>query len=194
MKSGLHIQRILLAGLLTYSGVSWSNETVLELSCKILSQQVTVVTDGRVTISSGWKDGPIVGDSLILRGRIKNPDSNFSLIDPSRDKEIIGLDVPTTSLRNGSNFLVNKMVVGRHINPSVPYKFMWGSDYINFEAIRGTLTLYRYYKSDWDGIFIEKNDRDHLQEPSHWIMVRAVNCRTIANGFDEVFSRFESAR
>lgn len=176
---------ILIVGLLTYSSVGWSYEIVLDMSCQILGQSVHQVTDGKSSQYSGFKNGSEVGENLILRGVIDDSKLIFFLTDKVRDKNYIVMD--STSDRF-------KRVQGNGIWGDDEYqisRIMWGPNRITLKGILGEVSLYRYYKSDWDGIFVDTRPR--ISETSdHSVHLISLNCRTKTNKLDQIYTRFPS--
>ena len=179
---------LLFFGLISYSILGWARETILEMSCKIQSQNVTTIIDGKPTVYSGYKGGSKVGDSLFLKGFIDGSDISFFFYDKSIDQTYITM-VSSFDEFKQVKFNEEKGLWGG--DQFRMHRISWYPNSIHLKGTLGQMNLYRYYKSDWDGIFFDERSRT-LSKNEHSIHIMSLDCRTIINRLEEIYPRFPS--
>ena len=181
---------ILLIGLLTYSSVGWSEETVLEFSCKVTSQSVTHVLDGRTEVFTGYVDHYEVGDFLSFRGTFDGETLSFRIFDDKRPQNIFPY-IWFVDKSNIEPFDGEENGYGKRLRfTDVLSEGSWSENHIRQEGFFD-LRLFRYYKSDWDGLLTQVTG-GRPDDPKHTHHVTSLDCKTIKNKFLEFRSRFGS--
>ena len=162
-----------------------------EMSCKITSQILISVKDGKPKKHPYIQDEAKVGDTLsIMYSSYNGKDLAFRLKDDTRDY-IKGFGM---RLDQTKRVLTSKEL--HFINPGGSYdngtnvyyhynRISLLSDKINYKQISriGSRNLYleRYYKSDWSGVY--------TQSFSQFTQVITLDCRTISDKIDEITER-----
>lgn len=175
-------------GLFSYSIFGWTRETILDMSCKIQSQNVTTLSDGKSSVYSGFKGGSQVGDNLVLKGFIDGSDISFFFYDESIDQTYITMVSSFDEFKQVS-FDQHKGLWGGDKFQLI--RISWYPNSIHLKGLRGRMDLYRYYKSDWDGIFFDHRTRT-ISRDEHSIHTMSLDCRTLINRLEEIYPRFPS--
>ena len=146
------------------------------LSCRVLSVNLTQMEEGRVVNYSGYKGGMKEGhtffvdyeyDPLIRYVKVKGRSNDFSYRSSGGSGYI---EKGTKAMREGyPNTFGTK-------NNDVTI----GSDFLSGDAIFDEISLSRYYKNDWHGLYVK--------DSSDAILVAGLDCRHISDSIDEIVS------
>ncbi len=140
---------LLLSALLVFSSSSQSGEIEGEMICKVKSNYVVEISEGKTETYSGIEDSFSEGDSLVFK---------FFSNDALRGAEI-------KLLYKDSNLVSNYISSSKYSQRKIELKdngFSYGSsfrsvsiysDYILLRSGVSEFRIERYYKSDWSGIF-----------------------------------------
>ena len=160
------------------------------MSCKVKSNKVIRVTEGKSSVFSGFKDEVKVGDALKFEyaattfGK-KGWQYSCELKDGVRDQLYVSVHhlqlVDNISLSDEIRVETDRLVVlGEN------YQQMISQDSIYCEGIDGNLRLKRYYKSDYEGMYIKDPSPD-----DYTTQVIALDCRTIKDDIQELINLFQ---
>lgn len=160
------------------------DKITVEMSCQITDQLVLEVKEGKPRRYLGYDEDPKVGDTLVLKfwswaDKIKfqlgNEQEEYidSVLDAEKgEKQAKGVHFFSDPMHN--RFHVTRMKI-----------FSDAIGYVHHNVLGGkTFNLYRYYKSDWHGIFTG------LYGPQTHILT--MDCRTIVEGVDETIARYKT--
>ena len=149
------------------------------LDCTVKQQAIHEMVEGQPKRFSGYENGVEVGENLIFRYAADKKGGLLFVLDyPTKDLTESGWEYKNVrTLDSGSKLYVVDMdeVFGLHFS----------EDKISLKGLSNRLVLKRYYKSDYQGMlvaFYESNLSTH---------VIGLDCRTIRDGFQEIFETFE---
>lgn len=158
------------------------------LTCEIKHQEITKIKDGKVFTYSGFADLSKQGDDLELayefvsmgnsnneievKVELKNPilEDNllYAYFSSELDKILLTKD--------------ERKIIIENLFFRDP--FVFSEDRMRFEGHFGELTLTRYYKNDYHGIYFRHRMGDFIQ-------IAVLDCRTIVDAVDEVIELFK---
>lgn len=182
-----------------------AQEIIGFMRCKVMDQGVRSISDGRVkSYSKRWQYYPEVGEQVILTYGITKGErfrfnitfnGNFVFDTLFRDIDAISLETLSDDPQSSLDifFDIRKASETSYVLTDSESDFneiFWNSDTIDVDGLGGQLRLQRYYKSDWQGVFI---DSVPLLKPvgSRGFTFALLDCRHNADKVDEI-SRYLS--
>ncbi len=167
------MKKLILISALLFSFNGWTNEQGL-MRCEIKSMGLETIEDGKPKSYTHYEDSEKVGDTLHFTYLINDIKALvMSLKDPREENPIIWGAWGFPDLER--NYL-----------SSFNYESDWeegtfGKNFIMIDTFGTEVRLYRYYKSDWQGIFSRR-----LLEPNG-IYYFTLDCRHSKDLIDEVY-------
>jgi hypothetical protein len=153
------------------------------MNCKVKSNSIIEIIDGKPKQYSHYKDQFVVGDELLLEyesyRKIHEPKYLtvfFDISDPVRDKLLMQFGIVQEYQLIGAykdRIYGSSFVDGAYMN--------FGKDSIRITQPTGNLNMKRYYKSDWQVLITQNGPLDHLAA-----QVFTLDCRTRVNKIDEI--------
>lgn len=153
------------------------------MNCKVKSNLITEIIDGKPKQYSHYKDQFVVGDELLLEyesyRKIDEPKYLtvfFDISDPVRKKLLVRFAILQENRLIGAykdRIYGSSFVDGAYMN--------FGKDSIRITQPTGNLNMKRYYKSDWEVLITQNGPLDHLAA-----QVFTLDCRTRVNKIDEI--------
>jgi len=152
------------------------------MNCKVTHQSITRFENDRVRAYSGYEDKLKVGDSLGLR--FFSTDRYplwFELTDKKRNHlYFIGMYEKTTHKSKLTNGLTHMLFESDHVTTASidedELVLNWGYQ---------TLSMRRYFKSDYVGMLVVHEPRELTSE------VMTFDCKTMIDNWDSFFSAFD---
>ena len=180
---------IALVSLVLTSGAASASKVEVEMSlrCTVKDNLVVSAQEGRPQRYTHFTDHFAVSDtlnfSIKIRSSTDRPDEAIALQlkDNARDEYVISV-VSTINETNITNWTTMNAVSGDELGES----FFMQSDAISLDGSGNShLTLERYYRDDWQGIFINLSSLD--------AQVTMIDCRTEGqNTMDDIIARLIS--
>lgn len=153
------------------------------MNCKVKSNSITEIIDGKPKQYSHYKDQFVVGDELLLEyesyRKIDEPKYLtviFDISDPVRKKLLVRFAILQKNTLIGAykdRIYGSSFVDGAYMN--------FGKDSIRITQPTGNLNMKRYYKNDWEVLITQNGPLDHLVA-----QVFTLDCRTRVNKIDEI--------
>lgn len=157
--------------------ILWVNlanaKPVAKITCKIATQVVIQLSDGKPELYGGISEGPQIDDELVIFFEYEESYSDLKVtITPAH----FGINLTPS-------FILNRDIVNPDPEVVYFYEGFFGYDNLDF---RGTvaLTLERYFKSDWSG-FISKNNSKQSQ-------TLALDCRADSISIEKLVKKYKS--
>jgi len=162
---------IFATSLLTILPPVYADTAAGSMACKVTKQRIIETTDGKAAEYSGWEGGFKEGDILLLKYAALSqsiasdgPNLTIQLRDERTDEPV---HVVLSSL--------TKKSPDNRIYTHVSKDIIWAENDI------GRLVLKRYYKSDWEGLFVSTPNAIGLAS-----QIFAMDCRTKIDRIEEV--------
>ena len=182
------VRNLLLSIPMVFSGIIAHAKIPPELvmSCKVTSQIVVSSEDGKAKQSKSYDDGIVVGDTLEFKLQLSGLDKPelFATLYDMRNFKL--MTNAATSAERGEHIAS----ANENGQPSVRYddgytRFFLGTDNFAWENVLGRLQLFRYYKSDYHGIYVS---RWNSHPVTH---VFTLDCRTVKDERDAIMAAFQ---
>ena len=181
---------IALVSLVLTSGAASASKVEVEmsLSCTVKDNLVMLAQEGRPQRYTHFTDSFVVSDTLNFSIKIRSftdsPDESIvlQLKDNARNKSVISV-FSTINEKNIRNLPAMDAVSAGEFHDS----FLMTTDTIYLDGSEGNshLHLKRYYRGDWQGMFINLSDGD--------AQVTMIDCRTEGqNTMDHIIARLIS--
>ena len=155
-----------------------------EMSCKITDQVIVGVEEGKPFRCTGYKGEPEVGDSLTFTYSSYNDLIKVKLIHPKEEF----IDTLIAAEKGKKDAKGIHFVDPMHDNIFIVARlkiFPNQINYVHHNLLGGeTLNLYRYYKSDWNGIYTGLFGSQ--------TQILSFDCRTISNQIDQIINRYRT--
>ena len=157
------------------------------MDCTVTSRQLTYVEDGEVIKYSGREGTFVVGDKLRLFYGEDAGSAFVKLVDSRRDHVPYSANLKVKDT-NAYSFPGEDIVVVYTPQKTNGENFKLGPDYLVSKGFaRGSVAVYRYNKSDWQGIF------SFFKLPSSfgndiYSEVVTFDCRTLDDNIPEIMN------
>ena len=152
------------------------------MSCKVKSNRVTALEEGKTIFYSGAEDGFVKGDTLTLKYKfIPGAQLFFTLKDGKTNPDNPYANI----LYESSLFATFAKEEGRiHMRGKETRNLSFSEDFITISNVFQTLKLRRYYKGDFHGYYLYQNISDL------WVQLATFDCRPIDDKLSEIISSF----
>ena len=156
-----------------------SRPTVIKgyMTCNVSEQKVLAVDDGRASVYSSFQEKFDVGDSLTFEYEYQSYKSGGFYAEL---KDIARSDTVMVQFLGGENVDVNpKRLIAEDSSQG---RILLGQDYIMIrDSIARQITLQRYYKSDWAGLYVSAPNALSMTA-----QVVALDCRTGTDAIEKI--------
>lgn len=144
------------------------------MDCKVTKQTIISVEEGLPKTYGKYTGRFAVGDTLTFSYDADPYSVRFTLKDVSRDQSSMVSAVQLPDIRNAGQTWAGEDKLG------------WGvvlsEDFVNLYDSFRRLVLRRYYKSDYEGLYVDFIPVELTTQ------VVTLDCRTVEDGFDDVIS------
>ena len=156
-----------------------------KFDCKITGSTVEASEEGKYKSYSGMKDGAKAGDDSTLKYTVRK-DSVYISMELNNDKKDIIINGHFSSSNVDSDYKVERNKDSGIFIEKTEYDFSLSllPDFIRLKGFK-ELTLKRYYKNDWHGMFVDYYPLET------YVVVLAFNCRHTNDQFDRAFKIFK---
>ena len=161
------------------------------MSCKVKSNSITEIIDGKPKQYSHYTDQFVVGDALLIEyesyRKIDEPKYItvlFEISDPVRKNLLVQFGILQRNSLIGAD---GDSIYGSSFADETYMSL--GKDRIRITQSTGSLNMRRYYKSDWEVLITHTVPYDHLAA-----QVFTLDCRTRVNKIDEIIEFIHSEK
>ena len=177
------MKKLLLISLLfSFSLDSKAQDSIVEykglMQCEIKSMTLETIADGKPMVFSSYEDSEKVGDIL-----------HFTYNTNKNTKSLL-MNLKHPQNENALNWggLYKMRGLEKNFSNTFTYdddfdKGSFGKDYIRIKSVTSELRMSRYYKSDWNGIYIRKL----IFGKDQGIYYFTLDCRHSSDLIDEVY-------
>lgn len=155
-----------------------ANELVVSMECKVKYQIVVLSENGITKTFSGLTNKFEIGDTLSVIVEFDTTEKNLFFYVGDDDHSIFAYR--TRSLRSLDHS-------SRLLDLNKDYYFTMDENMISSRGSYGSINFKRYYKSDYEAIFIRLPYVTNHNFMSHLV---TLDCRTTKNELDEIFETF----
>jgi len=187
----IQMRIICLMPIIVFATNVWANDMISgSMKCKLKSNQITVLNEGKPHIFSHFTNGLRVGDYLSIEYRVSQIAGSF---EESKVSIWIGRDDPHFTLFYTQASQPEPDWNSYSIGKGVLVKDGYGSIYVTpnmarFESLDfGVVDIRRYYKSDWHGIGFDKITAENA--PDLQARIFSLDCRHTQDAWDLFISK-----
>ena len=173
------MRTLLIAFLMTLATQAGADEIIGRMSCKVKSNEVIEIEEGKPTKYSNVENEFKVGDTLTLIYDHYLDVFGLKLYDGLREKDVYSLALGFNEFGINASAEIRATDYGAGIqNNELGARIEFSnesisSEYFNSNSEYLTLNLSRYYKDDWQGMLFRK--------AKFWTQVVTLDCRTLIN-------------
>jgi len=169
------MKKLILISALLFSFNGWADEEGL-MRCEIKSMGLETIEDGQPKSFTGYEDSEKVGDTLHFTYQISSLTKVLMMkITHPQNEKSLNFTGAYGFINLNQNFSNTFTYEGKYNQGS------FGKDFIRINSYGSELRMRRYYKSDWQGIFVRNN---FAQEGIYYF---TLDCRHSKDLIDEVY-------
>ena len=149
-------------------------------SCQLKDFVILAMEDGKTQRYTGFTDSYTVGDTfrieMKLGDKLGKPTLEGSVTSGGKERMMLfPVTLEQKLVKKGDTIRIDELIS----------EYAVGEDYFEIEALFNTLTLRRYYKGDWQGIF----KGEDIGENSFSSYVGTFNCLGASSAIDTLYTR-----
>jgi hypothetical protein len=193
-KTVIKIMKKLLLALLLISPAALSEDTDVEIRCKVLDQVVMTLGDGKSTRYSGFQDGPEIGGavSLSFSLAIQSLREDYKLVIKSSQHPSVNV-FETVKKADLEQITDDSQIVYRRTDYfGNDLSLSLGGSYLHVEGSNNSsITGHRYYKSDWN--FFVKSVVYGESQGDGSSFLQTLNCINVPSSYDRMLGKIISS-